>query len=76
MTLTNKGKRQFSFNNGDKIDVNFGKETYSGAFIGSLRSEAIDGFKCQDEKNKIKCEIKFGKVKKRYLILYIDHLTT
>lgn len=55
MTLTNKGKRWFEFADGDRIDVNFNRETFAGVFMGSLRSEAIGGFKLTDEKNNISC---------------------
>ena len=55
MTLTNKGKRKFEFRNGDSIDVNFGKETFAGVFLGSLRSEALGGVTFNDEKNSLKC---------------------
>lgn len=44
MTLMNKGRRTFEFQNGDKINVNYSKETFAGVFIGSLRSETIGGF--------------------------------
>jgi len=38
---------------------------YSGVFLGSLRSEAVDTIKFEDKKNELKAEITFGKVKKR-----------
>ena len=65
MTLVNKGRRTFQFQNGDIINVNFSKETFAGVFLGSLRSEAIGGFEFKDEINDLKCEIKYGKVKKK-----------
>ena len=65
MTLVNKGRRVFQFENGDVINVNFSKETFCGVFIGSLRSEAVGGVEFKDEINDLKCEIKYGKVKKK-----------
>lgn len=53
MTLVNKGRRHFEFKNGDIINVDFNKEIYSGAFLGTLRSEAVDGITFSDVKNKI-----------------------
>jgi hypothetical protein len=38
MALTNKGYKVYEFSNGEKINANFNKEIYSGAFMGSLRS--------------------------------------
>ena len=72
MTLTNKGRRTFQFKNGQVISVNFGKEIFAGVFIGSLRSEAIGGFQFKDELNDLKCEIKYGKVKKKYNFFIIQ----
>ena len=71
MTLNNKGRRWFEFADGTRIDVNFNKETYAGVFMGSLRSEAIGSLTLKDEKNGIECEIKYGKMKKKYLYSYL-----
>jgi hypothetical protein len=38
---------------------------YSGAFIGSLRSEAVDTLTFSDKKYDLKAEITFGKMKKK-----------
>lgn len=38
---------------------------YSGVFIGSLRSEAVDTITFEDKKYELKAEITFGKVKKK-----------
>ena len=65
MQLVNKGYKVYEFSNGDKIDATFNKELYSGVFIGSLRSEAVDSIVFEDKKNKLKAEIAFGKVKKK-----------
>lgn len=65
MTLVNKGRRHFEFKNDDIISVDFNKEIYSGAFLGTLRSEAVDGITFKDAKNNIEATVKFGKVKKR-----------
>lgn len=65
MTLLNKGRRTYEFKNGDVITANFPKEIYGGVFLGSLRSETVGGLELNDEKNELKCEIKFGKVKKK-----------
>ena len=53
MTLVNKGKRHFEFKSGDVIAVDYNKEIYSGAFLGTLRSEAVDGITFKDLKNNI-----------------------
>jgi|JI6StandDraft_1071083.scaffolds.fasta_scaffold13260_6 hypothetical protein len=41
MTLTNKGFRTLEFANGDKIKANFSRDTFSGVFLGTMRSEVI-----------------------------------
>lgn len=38
MELVNKGFKVYEFANGDRVDVTFNKEIYSGVFMGSLRS--------------------------------------
>ena len=65
MQLVNKGYRVYEFSNGDKVNATFNKEVYSGAFIGSLRSEAVDTLTFTDKKYDLKAEITFGKVKKK-----------
>jgi len=65
MTLVNKGKRFFEFKNGETISVDFNKEIYSGAFLGTLRSEAVDGITFKDIKNNVEATVKFGKIKKK-----------
>lgn len=66
MELVNKGHKVYEFTNGDKIEVTFNKEIYSGVFMGSLRSEATEAIVFVDKKNDLRAEIAFGKVKKRY----------
>lgn len=44
--------------------------------MGSLRSEAVDTIVFTDKTNDFKAEITFGKVKKKYLCLNLDQLTT
>lgn len=63
MTLTNKGYRILEFANGDKIRSNFSKDTFSGVFLGTMRSEVIGEIEFVDQKNDVKCTIAFGKVK-------------
>ena len=53
MTLNNKGQRWFQFADGNRIDVNFNKETYAGVFMGSLRSEAVGTLTFKDKKNEL-----------------------
>ena len=65
MELVNKGFKVYEFANGDRIDVTFNKEIYSGVFMGSLRSEATDSICFTDKGNDLKAEIFFGKVKKK-----------
>lgn len=65
MQLVNKGYKVYEFANGDKVNVSFNKEVYSGVFIGSLRSEAVETMVFTDKKYDLKAEITFGKVKKR-----------
>lgn len=66
MQLVNKGYKVYEFANGDKINVTFNKEIYSGVFVGSLRSEAVDTITYHDKKYDLKAEITFGKMKKKY----------
>ena len=75
MQLVNKGYKVYEFANGDKVNATFNKQVYSGAFIGSLRSEAVDTVTFHDKKYDLKAEITFGKVKKRYVVSYADPLT-
>jgi hypothetical protein len=65
MSLVNKGYKVYEFANGDIINATFNKEMYSGAFMGSLRSEAVETITFEDKKNDLKADITFGKVKKR-----------
>jgi hypothetical protein len=65
MTLVNKGRRHFEFKSGEVISVDFNKEIYSGAFLGTLRSEAVDGISFKDAKNSVEATVKFGKIKKK-----------
>lgn len=65
MQLVNKGYKVFEFDNGDKVNATFNKEVYSGAFLGTLRSEAVDSIVFTDKKYDLKAEITFGKVKKK-----------
>lgn len=46
--MVNKGKRRFSFADGTEIEANFSKELYAGGFIGTIKSESIEGFKLTD----------------------------
>lgn len=75
MTLVNKGKRFFEFKNGEQISVDFNKEIYSGAFIGALRSQAVDGITFKDLKNNVEAVVKFGKVKKRPSDYFVGEIT-
>ena len=75
MTLVNKGKRHFEFKNGDIISVDFNKEIYSGVFLGSLRSQAVDQITFKDNKNNIQTTVKFGKVKKRPTDYFAGEIT-
>jgi hypothetical protein len=69
MTLTNKGYRILEFANGDKIKANFSKDIFSGVFLGTLRSEVIGELEFADDKNDVKCNVVFGKVKNKYYIV-------
>lgn len=65
MQLVNKGYKVYEFANGERVDATFNKEIYSGVFLGSLRSEAVDTIIFQDKKYDLKAEITFGKMKKK-----------
>lgn len=65
MELVNKGHKVYEFASGDRIDVTFNKEIYSGVFMGSLRSEATESIVFVDKKNELRAEIAFGKMKKK-----------
>jgi len=75
-SLVNKGYKVYEFVNGDRIDVTFSKEMYSGLFIGTLRSEAAESIIWTDKENGLRAEITFGKVKKRYTTPNLDLLIT
>lgn len=75
MQLVNKGYKVYEFANGDKVNVTFNKEIYSGVFVGSLRSEAVDTITFHDKKYDLKAEITFGKMKKKYTLPYPDLAT-
>lgn len=65
MQLINHGRRTFEFGDGHKVEVNFPKETFSGVFLGTLRSETVGQIEFRDRRNKIEAAIQFGKVKKK-----------
>ena len=72
MELVNKGHKVYEFATGDRVDATFNKEIYSGGFIGTLRSEATETITFVDKKNELKAEISFGKIKKKYYVVYLD----
>ncbi len=74
MELVNKGHKVYEFATGDRVDATFNKEIYSGGFIGTLRSEATETITFVDKKNELKAEISFGKIKKKYYVVYLDLL--
>ena len=45
--------------------MTFPKETFSGVFLGTLRSETVGHIEFKDKKNKLETSIQFGKVKKK-----------
>lgn len=67
MTLTNKGHRVLEFSDGGRIRANFSKDTFSGVFLGSMRSEVVGDIEFVDDKNDVRCSITFGKVKNKYV---------
>jgi hypothetical protein len=65
LTIRNKGRRRFEFRDGGCIETTYAVNEFSGTFFGTSRVEELQGFVIEDKKNEIRCEIDFGKVKKK-----------
>lgn len=53
------------FPNGEKIRSTFSKDTFSGVFLGTMRSEVVGEIEFVDERNDVRCVVQFGKVKNK-----------
>lgn len=76
MTLTNRGRRVLRFADGHSIASNFSKDTFSGVFLGTMRSEVVGDIEFVDQQNDIRCLVQFGKVKNKYAASDLDPQTT
>ncbi len=65
LKVVNKGKRVIEFKDKTRITFDFVNDHYSNSFWGTLRHENLGEINFTDEKNGLKCLIKFGSVKKK-----------
>lgn len=66
LTLKNKGKRRIIFNSDKQIiDFDYGYESYTGTFWGTMKHETLGSIEFIDKKNNIKAVITLGKTKKK-----------
>lgn len=60
VTITNTGKRVFSFPDGQRITQNCPEEVFSGTFFGTMRHESLGHLEFNDIQNGLKCQLHFG----------------
>ncbi|CAG9326920.1 KES1_7 [Blepharisma stoltei] len=60
VTITNVGRKVFSFPDGQSISQNCPEEVFSGTFFGTMRHESLGVVEFNDEGNGYKCKLQFG----------------